>query len=81
MGKPLTEEKQMEKLNAELFRAVEGDQGEAHVSDAVYARNLVEFFDFVEAQLFYSREASKKMAAFLRKYRKVRQAASHEHSR
>lgn len=69
---PLSEEKLMEQLNNELFEAVQGDQGEAQVSDCNYAANLSEYFNFVEAQLFYSREASRKMAAFLRKHRKLR---------
>jgi hypothetical protein len=73
IAKPLTEEKRMELLNNELFNLVQGDQGEAHVSDCNYARDMAEFFDFVEAQLYYSREASRKMAGFLRKHRKLRQ--------
>jgi hypothetical protein len=66
------EQKLMDQLNAELFSMVEGDQGEAHVSDANYAGNLVEFFSFIESQRDYSREATRKMTAFLRKYRNLR---------
>jgi hypothetical protein len=66
------EQKLMEELNGELFNMVQGDQGEAHVSDANYARDLPEFFQFVEAQRAYSRDATRKMTAFLRKYRNLR---------
>lgn len=66
------ERKLIEKLNNELFLSVEGDQGEGFVSDAAYTESLPEYFAFVEAQRFYTQEAAKKMTAFLRKYRKLR---------
>lgn len=69
----LTEEEHMRRLNAELFNLVQGDQGEAHVSDENYAGNMVEFFSFADAQLWYARQAASKMAAFLRKHKRLRQ--------
>jgi hypothetical protein len=67
----ISEAKLVEKLNNELFRMVEGDQGEGFVSDAAYTESLTEYLGFVEAQRFYTREAAKKMTAFLRKYRRL----------
>jgi hypothetical protein len=66
------EMKEIERLTNGLHSLVEADQGEAYVSDGVYATSIHEFFRFTEAQLFYNREATKKLAAFLRKYRKLR---------
>ncbi len=75
-AKAIPEEKLVERLTNELHSAVEGDQGLAYCSDGVYATSIREFFDFTEAQLFWNREASKKMAAFLRKHKKLRRAYS-----
>lgn len=71
-SKPIPEAKLVQKLTYELHKLVEADQGEAYCSDGVYAGSVKEFFSFTEAQLFYNREASKKMAAFLRKHRRLR---------
>lgn len=68
------ETKQIEKLTNELHSLIEADQGEAYVSDGVYATSLAEFFSFTEAQLYYNREATKKFVAFLRKHKKLRAA-------
>lgn len=61
----------VEKLTNELHSLVEPDQGLAYCSDGVYASNIKEFFSFTEAQLFWNREASKKMASFLRRHKKL----------
>lgn len=73
-SKPISEEKMIEKLTNELHSLVEPDQGLAYCSDGVYAGSIKEFFSFTEAQLYWNREASKKMAAFLRKHRKTKAA-------
>lgn len=67
---PISEAKLVEKLTNELHSLVEPDQGLAYCSDGVYAGSIKEFVSFTEAQLYWNREASKKMAAFLRKHRK-----------
>lgn len=82
MGLPLTRKREqmtkaeeralVVKLNNELFNSVQGDQGESFVSDEAYTESLAQYFDFIEAQLFYSRESSKKIAGFLRKHRRLR---------
>lgn len=80
-GKPLPgqcaacrriELKLVERLTNQLHSLIEPDQGLAYCSDGVYASSIKEFFSFTEAQLYYNREASKKMAAFLRKHKSTK---------
>lgn len=68
--------KKIEALTGELHTLVQGLQGDAYCSDGVYASTIKEFFEFTEAQLYWNREASKAMAKFLRKYKKLRDAAN-----
>jgi hypothetical protein len=68
----LTEAQRIERLQAELFKTTEGPQGEAWISDESGAASLPEFFSFVESHLFYNREASRVIAAFLRKHRALK---------
>ena len=71
----LSEAKQIEKLNAEIFKASEPLQGDAWISDEAGVKTLTEFFDMVEGHLWANREASQAIAAFLRKHRSLRKAA------
>lgn len=72
----LSESKQVQSLQAELFRTTEPLQGDAWISDEAGTETLAEFFQFVEGHLAANREATKAITAFLRKHRQLRRASS-----
>lgn len=59
---------EVEKLAAELFASVEGDQGFFFVSDAEVFPTTEQFFKRIRGRLQYGERAVRKMRAFLKKY-------------
>lgn len=60
----------VQRLAAELFEKVQAAQGEAYVSDGEGGAMLsrAEFFELVRVRLQRNRDASRIMAAWLKKY-------------
>jgi hypothetical protein len=63
-----TERDEVDALTDELFHAVQKEQGYAHVSDGETFATKAEFFRRIRGRLEWSRAATRRMRAFLKKH-------------
>lgn len=64
----MAEQDEVHKLADELFREVELEQGRAFVSDGETFGTKVEFFQRVRGRYEWSKAASRRILAFLKKH-------------
>lgn len=64
----MDERAEVDGLVNELFHRVQKEQGYAHVSDGETFATKAEFFQRIRGRLEWSKAASRRMRAFLKKY-------------
>lgn len=64
----MSEKDEIAALANELFGAVQMEQGYAYVSDGEYFDNKADFFVRIRGRLEWSKAATRRMRAFLKKH-------------
>jgi hypothetical protein len=72
----ITQQRWVEILVDDLFRAVEEPQGFFHVSDGEHFETAQELFERTRGRLQWGKEAVKRMETFLRKHGELKRARS-----